>query len=69
MKFPKKLMPGDTVGLIAGSSRVETAIIAECVKAMEDLGYKVKIADNLDKDYGGIMAAVPTLTTAPSDTV
>ena len=56
MKFPKKLMPGDTVGIIAGSSRVETERIAECVKAMEDLGYKVKIADNLDKDYGGIMA-------------
>lgn len=56
MKFPKKLMPGDTVGLICGSSCVSTERIAECVKAVEAMGYKVKCADNLDKNYGGLMA-------------
>ena len=56
MKFPKELKAGDTVGLICGSSCVDTARIPQCVKAMEDLGYRVKTADNLDVDYGGIMA-------------
>ena len=56
MKFPKKLNVGDTVGLICGSSCVSTERIAECVKAVEAMGYKVKCADNLDKNYGGLMA-------------
>lgn len=56
MKYPKILKQGDTVGLICSSSPVETARIAQCVSAMENLGYKVKIADNLDVNYGGYMA-------------
>ncbi len=56
MKFPKKLNKGDTVGLVAPSSFISTERIDECVKAMEDLGYKVKISDNLDAQYAGFMA-------------
>ena len=56
MKYPKKLQQGDTVGLVATSSRVSTERIAECVKCMEDMGYKVKTAANLDTVYAGFMA-------------
>lgn len=56
MKFPKKLEKGDTVGLICTSSAVDSSRIPACVKKMEDLGYKVKVADNLDTDYAGYMA-------------
>lgn len=56
MKFPKKLNKGDTVGLVAPSSFISTERIDECVKAMEELGYKVKISDNLDAEYAGFMA-------------
>ena len=56
MKFPKKLKKGDTVGLICTSSAVTTERVSECVAVMEQLGYKVKLADNLDVNYGGYMA-------------
>ena len=56
MKFPKKLNKGDTVGLVAPSSFISTERIDECVKAVENLGYKVKISDNLDAQYAGFMA-------------
>ena len=56
MKYPKKLQQGDTVGLVATSSRISTERIAECVKCMEDMGYKVKTAANLDTVYAGFMA-------------
>lgn len=56
MKFPKKLKKGDTVGLVCTSSAVQTERIPQCISAMENLGYKVKTADNLDTNYGGYMA-------------
>lgn len=56
MRYPEKLNKGDAVGIICPSSAVETERIGQCVKAMEDLGYKVKVADNLDTDYAGYMA-------------
>ena len=56
MRYPKQLKKGDTVGLICASSAIETARIAQCVKAVEDLGFQVKLADNLDTDYAGYMA-------------
>ena len=56
MKFPKKLEKGNTVALVCTSSGVETGRIAECVTAMENLGYKVKTAGNLDGAYAGYMA-------------
>ncbi len=56
MKYPKTLKKGDTVGLICVSSAINTERIDECKKAVEALGYKVKLADNLDTDYAGYMA-------------
>ncbi|WP_425757509.1 S66 peptidase family protein [Ihubacter sp. rT4E-8] len=56
MRYPKQLKKGDTIGLICASSAIETARIAQCVKAVEDLGFQVKLADNLDTDYAGYMA-------------
>ncbi len=56
MKFPKKLEKGMTVGLIAGSSCVSEERAKACVARMEELGYKVKIADNVTTNYGGYMA-------------
>lgn len=56
MRYPKKLQAGDTIGLICTSSAISTERIASCVKAIEDLGFKVKAADNLDQNYGGYMA-------------
>ncbi|MCI9476857.1 MAG: LD-carboxypeptidase [Emergencia sp.] len=56
MRYPKKLKKGDTVGLICSSSAIGTDRVAECKKAVEDLGFQVKLADNLDQDYGGYMA-------------
>lgn len=53
MRYPKKLKKGDTVGLICSSSAIGTDRVAECKKAVEDLGFQVKLADNLDQDYGG----------------
>lgn len=56
MKYPNKLEKGDTVGLICPSSAIKSERIGQCVKAMEALGYMVKLADNLDTDYAGYMA-------------
>lgn len=56
MIFPKKLKKGDTVGLVCTSSFIKTEKIGICVRTVESMGYKVKTADNLDKDYGGYMA-------------
>lgn len=48
MRYPKKISKGDTIGLICASSSIKTERIALCVKTIEDMGYKVKLADNLD---------------------
>ena len=56
MRYPNKLNKGDTIGIICPSSAIETKRIDQCVKVMEELGYKVKSADNLDVDYAGHMA-------------
>lgn len=56
MKYPNKLKKGATIGMIATSSRAETSRVTECIRFLENLGYKVKTADNLDSNYGGYMA-------------
>ena len=56
MKYPKKLEKGATIGMIATSSDTETSRVRACVKFLEEMGYKVKAADNLDSNYGGYMA-------------
>lgn len=56
MRYPNKLNRGDTIGIICPSSAVETERIEKCIKAMENLGYRVKKAHNLDVNYAGYMA-------------
>ncbi|MGN0658174.1 MAG: LD-carboxypeptidase [Emergencia sp.] len=56
MRYPEKIKKGETVGIICPSSDIETARIAQCISAVEKLGYKVKAADNLDTCYAGYMA-------------
>jgi len=56
MKYPKKLEAGATVGLICPSSAVSAERVTQCRKVIEDMGYKVKMADNLAVNYAGYMA-------------
>lgn len=56
MIYPKKLNPGDTVGIICPSSATTTEKVQQCVAAVEAMGYKAKLADNLDVNYAGYMA-------------
>ena len=56
MKFPKKLTPGATIGLVATSSCTTPEKVEKCIAKLEELGYKVKPAANLTTNYGGYMA-------------
>ena len=56
MRYPEKSNKGDTIGIICPSSPVEPGKTPALIKRMEDLGYKVKAADNLEENYGGFMA-------------
>lgn len=55
-KYPDKLKPGDTIGIVATSSFTSAERVAQCIDKMKQLGYKVKTASNLDVNYGGFMA-------------
>lgn len=56
MKYPKKLNPGATIGLVATSSATPAEKVERSIKKLEELGYKVKPAANLTTNYGGYMA-------------
>ena len=56
MKYPKKLEKGGTVGLICPSSPISEERKIQCIDVIENLGYKVKAADNLTSNVGGYMA-------------
>lgn len=56
MKYPEKLQAGSCIGLICPSSCVSRQRIEECVETITAMGYRVKLADNLDVNYGGYMA-------------
>ena len=56
MKYPKKLEKGGTVGLICPSSPISEERKIQCLDVIENLGYKVKAADNLTSNVGGYMA-------------
>lgn len=56
MLYPKKLNKGGTVGLVCASSPVSEEKADLCKKTVENMGYKVKAADNLSDNYGGYMA-------------
>lgn len=56
MIYPKKLQKGATIGLVCPSSPISAQRREQCIRALEDLGYKVKAAANLTENHGGYMA-------------
>ena len=56
MKYPHKLLPGMTVGVIAPCSSLSESTVKDCLEGVEMLGFKVKAAPNLSENYGGYMA-------------
>lgn len=56
MKYPKTLKPGSTIGLVCPSSAISKEREDKCKSIIEQLGYKVKTADNLTSIYAGYMA-------------
>jgi len=56
MKYPHKLLPGMTVGIVAPSSPLSPDGVAASVEGVKSLGFKVKLADNLSDNIGGYMA-------------
>lgn len=56
MKYPPKLKTGDTIGLICPSSAVSQVREDECKVVLGELGYRVKMADNLTLNLAGYMA-------------
>ncbi|QHI71507.1 S66 peptidase family protein [Aminipila terrae] len=56
MKYPEKLAPGATIGLVCTSSAISREREAQCTEAIRQLGYKVKTADNLSQNLAGYMA-------------
>lgn len=56
MKYPKKLAEESTIGLICPCSAITQERLEKCIDAIEKLGYKTKIADNITDDYAGYMA-------------
>lgn len=59
MIYPKKLQKGDTIGIVCTSSPITEDRVSQCKKVLEELGYQVKLADNLAKNHGGYMAGDP----------
>ena len=56
MLYPKQLKKGDTVGIICPSSAIPSDKIEKVKSCVENMGYKTKLADNLDKVFAGYMA-------------
>lgn len=56
MLYPKQLKMGDTVGIICPSSAIPSDKTEKVKSCVENMGYKTKLADNLDKVFAGYMA-------------
>jgi len=56
MLWPKKLLPGDTIGLVCPCSPILPEAVALCEEAIRSRGFRVKIAGNLSLPHGGYMA-------------
>lgn len=56
MLYPKRLKKGDTIGLVCPSSGITPERVTECINAIESMGFKTKVADNLTMEYAGYMA-------------
>ncbi|MFC3039262.1 LD-carboxypeptidase [Virgibacillus xinjiangensis] len=52
MIYPKRLQKGDTVGVIAPASPVETRKLENGRKFLKELGLQVKLGKHVDKVYG-----------------
>ena len=51
IKQPLSLKKGDTIAIIAPASRVEKDYIEKAVKSLTDLGYIVRLGDNVFSEY------------------
>jgi len=56
MVYPAKLLPGDTVGLVCPCSPITEERLQACVRTVEALGYRVKVAGTPTENHGGYMA-------------
>lgn len=56
MKYPKKLKKGNTIGIVCPSSAISEERTKACKTVLEEMGFKVKLADNLSTNYAGYMA-------------
>jgi muramoyltetrapeptide carboxypeptidase len=60
MNKGKALRPGDTVGIVAPSSPPQTKdLIPRAVEAVEKLGFRVKLGETCEQNYGGYLAGTP----------
>jgi muramoyltetrapeptide carboxypeptidase len=50
--FPKALKPGDTVMIIAPAKYLDKGRVALAKKRLEEMGFKVKVPDNLFRKHG-----------------
>ena len=56
MIYPERLKPGDTIGLVAPCSAISADRAERCIEMLENMGFRVKAADNLAASKGGFMA-------------
>lgn len=57
----KRLNLGDTIGLTAPSSPAKLEIVPDAIRAVEELGFKVKMGESCYAEYGGYLAGTPEL--------
>ncbi len=56
MRFPEKLRPGDTVGLVCPASGVTPERVEACAAFVRQMGYYVRIGKSCKKSYHGYLA-------------
>ncbi|MCQ2547397.1 MAG: LD-carboxypeptidase [Clostridia bacterium] len=59
--YPQAPKKGDTVAIVANSSFIPENRVDDCVKAVENLGFKAKVFENVATNCGGFMAGSPEL--------
>ena len=56
MKYPAKLKPGATIGLVSPSSAISPEREKACIERLKAMGFRVKASDNISTNLGGYMA-------------
>lgn len=56
MIYPKKLNAGAVIGLVSPSSAISQERLDSCKKALKNMGFSIKLSDNICSDKGGYMA-------------